>query len=93
MGIPNYYLWKDIILPQVLKNIFPAIINEVISLLKETALISTIGGMDLMRHAESLASEQFTYFLPLCIAGGYYYGLVLLIETIGKQAEKWGNYA
>ena len=93
LRIPAYYLWKDIILPQVLKNIFPAMVNEVISLLKETALISTIGGMDLMRNAESLGAEQFTYFLPLCIAGGYYYGLVLLIETLGKQIEKRGHYA
>lgn len=93
LHIPTYYLWKDIIFPQVLKNTFPAIVNEVISLLKETALISTIGGVDLMRNAEALGAEQFTYFLPLCIAGGYYYGLVLLIETIGKQIEKRGHYA
>ena len=93
LHIPTFYLWKDIILPQVLKNIFPAMVNEVISLLKETALISTIGGMDIMRNAESLGAEQFTYFLPLCIAGGYYYGLVLLIEAVGKQIEKRGQYA
>ena len=93
LNIPSYYLWKDIILPQVLKNTFPAIVNEIISLLKETALISTIGGMDLMRNAESLAAEQFTYFLPLCIAGAYYYGLVLFIEALGTQIEKRGHYA
>ncbi len=93
LQIPTYYLWKDIILPQVFKNIFPAMVNEVISLLKETSLISTIGGMDLMHNAESLGAEQFTYFLPLCIAGGYYYGLVLLIETLGKKIEKRGQYA
>jgi len=92
LHIPSYYLWKDIILPQVLKNMFPAMVNEVISLLKETALISTIGGMDLMRNAESLGAEQFTYFLPLCIAGAYYYALVLLIETLGRQIEKRGQY-
>ncbi|AHE67000.1 amino acid ABC transporter permease [Legionella oakridgensis] len=92
LHIPTFYVWKDIILPQVLKNIFPALVNELISLLKETALISTIGGMDLMRHAQALAAEQFTYFLPLTIAGAYYYGLVLLIETAGKRIEKRGQY-
>jgi polar amino acid transport system permease protein len=88
LNISSYYLWKDIILPQVLKNTFPALINEMIALLKETALISTIGGMDLMRHSQSLAAEQFTYFLPLCIAGAYYYALVLLIEALGKNFAK-----
>jgi polar amino acid transport system permease protein len=92
LQIPNFYLWKDIILPQVIKNILPALVNEMIALLKETALISTIGGMDLMRKAQSLAAEQFTYFLPLCIAGCYYYGLVILIEQLGKKIEQGGQH-
>lgn len=93
LQIPTFYLWKDIILPQVIKNILPALINEMIALLKETALISTIGGMDLMRKAQSIAAEQFTYFLPLCIAGCYYYALVLLIEYLGKKIEQGGHDA
>lgn len=92
LQIPNYYLWKDIILPQVLKNTSPALVNEIIALLKETAIISTIGGMDIMRHSYSIAAEQFTYFAPLVIAGCYYYGFVLLIEYVGKKIEKRGQY-
>ncbi len=88
LQIPSFYLWKDIVLPQVVKNIFPAFINEMIALLKETALIATIGGMDLMRRAQSVAAEQFTYFVPLCIAGCFYYGMVLLIEFLGKKLEQ-----
>ena len=91
LQIPTFYLWKDIVLPQVVKNIFPAFINEMIALLKETALIATIGGMDLMRRAQSVAAEQFTYFVPLCIAGCFYYGMVLLIEFIGKKIEQRGS--
>lgn len=91
LQIPNFYLWKDIILPQVIKVISPALINEVIALLKETALISTIGGMDLMRQAQSLAAERFTYFLPLMIAAAYYYVLVIIIELLSKQ-RKWGTH-
>ena len=93
LQIPNFYMWKDIILPQVLRNIFPAMVSEVIALLKETALISTIGGMDIMRTAQTLAAEQFTYFTPLCIAGAYYYGFVLCIEYVGKKIERGYGYA
>lgn len=92
LQVPNFYMWKDIILPQVLRNIFPAMINESITLLKETALISTIGGMDLMRRAQSLAAEQFTYFMPMCIAACYYYGLILLIEYLSKKFEARSCY-
>ncbi len=93
LRIPPFAMWKDIILPQVLRNVFPALTNELITLLKETALISTVGGMDLMRRAQSIAAEQFSYFIPICIAGAYYYLLVLLIEYAGKQIEQKVFYA
>lgn len=93
LQIPDFYIWKDIILPQVIRNISPALINEVIAELKETALISTIGGADILRKAQMISAEQFTYFMPLCIAAGYYYGFVLLIEYFGKKIEFTGQYA
>lgn len=93
LQIPAYAMWKDIILPQVFRNVFPAMVSEVIALLKETALIATIGGMDIMRKSQMLAAEQFTYFMPLCIAGAYYYLLVLFIEYVGKKIEQRNAYA
>lgn len=92
LDIPIFYTWKDIILPQVMRAILPALVGEIIALLKETALISTIGGMDVMRMAQIQAAERFTYFAPLCMAGMYYYGLVLLIEWCGKKIEQRGSY-
>jgi polar amino acid transport system permease protein len=88
LNIPSFYMWKDIILPQVVRNIFPAIVNEIVSLLKETAIISTIGGLDIMRASQMVAAQQFEYFMPLCIAGAYYYTLVLVIEFIGRKVEQ-----
>lgn len=93
LQIPNYYLWKDIVLPQVIKNILPALTSETITLLKDTALISTLGGLDLMRRAQLVAAEKFTYFFPIIIAGTYYYLLILLIEYIGKKIEQRKSHA
>lgn len=92
LQIPKWPLWRDIVLPQVLRNILPALVNEFIALLKETAIISTLGGMDLTKKAQIIAAEQFTYFAPLCIAGAYYYSLIALIEFLGKKLEKRVNY-
>lgn len=88
MQIPAWFMWKDIIFPQVIRHVFPALVNELITILKETALISMLGGMDLMRRAQSIAAEQYTYFAPICIAGLYYYALILLIEYMGKKIEQ-----
>ena len=49
-GCPYRLMMLDIILPQAFKNILPALVNESIALLKDSALVSTIGALDLMRR-------------------------------------------
>lgn len=93
LKISPFYMWKDIILPQVISNVFPAIVNEVITLVKDTSLISTIGGFDIMRRSQAVAAEQFTYFMPLAIAGCYYYFMVFAIERFSSYIAKSIDYA
>ena len=88
LGISPFYTWKGIIFPQVLKNILPAINNQSIILLKDTSLISVIGGLDITRYAQIIAAQQFSYFGPMIIAGLYYYFMVIIFDYIGKQIEK-----
>ena len=92
LKVPTKNMWIDIIMPQVARNIMPAMVNEMITLLKETALIATLGGMDIMRRSQAVAAEQFDYFTPLCIAGFYYYILILIIEYVAKKLEKRFDY-
>lgn len=88
LGIPPVLRMKDIILPQALRNILPALVNELINLIKESALISTIGGMDLMRRAQSVSSETFTFFAPMLTAAATYYVLVMIVSVIAKILER-----
>ena len=87
LGIPYSLMMRDIILPQSIKNILPALVNEMVDLLKESAIISVIGGADLMRRAQLVAAEEYTYFGPLIIAGLCYYVLVLALSGIAKYLE------
>jgi polar amino acid transport system permease protein len=86
-------MWKDIILPQVLRNVFPSLINEIVTLTKETALVSVLGEMDIIRRAQTLAAETYNYFEPMCLAGVIYYLLIKTIEFIGKTLEKRWHHA
>lgn len=87
LGVPYPYMMKDIILPQALRNILPALVNEVVNLLKESAIISVIGGADLMRRAQTVAAEQYSYFGPLLIASVFYYILVMLFSYFANILE------
>jgi polar amino acid transport system permease protein len=88
LGISPILRMKDIILPQALRNILPALVNELINLIKESAVISIIGGMDLMNRAQLAASETYSYFAPFLTAAMTYYILVMIISTFAKILEK-----
>ncbi len=84
LGISKFHMWKDIIFPQALRTIMPALINEAITLVKETALISTLGEQDIMRRAQLVSAEQYTYLQPLLTAAASYYLLTFLLEQMSK---------
>lgn len=89
LGIPPGLIMKDIILPQATRVILPSLVNELINMIKESALISVVGGHDLMRRAQVVAAETYSFFVPMLIAAATYYILVMVISIIGKYLEKW----
>lgn len=88
LGISQGMMMKDIILPQAIKTIFPALINELINMVKESALISIVGEMDLMRRAQMISAQTYDYFVPMLTASITYYILIMIISTVGKFTEK-----
>ncbi len=92
LNIPYSLMMKDIILPQAIRRILPALVNEGIDLLKETALISTLGEEDIMRRAQMVAAETYSYFEPLMMAGICYYFIVLFLNAIVRMLEKQFSY-
>ncbi len=88
LGVSNLKTKMYIIFPQAIKNILPALANEMIDLLKESALVSTIGEADLLRRAHIVATTHYMYFEPLLIAGACYYLLVLILTYGTKRLEK-----
>jgi His/Glu/Gln/Arg/opine family amino acid ABC transporter permease subunit len=88
LGIPYHRMMIDIILPQAFKNILPALVNESIALLKDSALVSTIGATDLLRRANIVASEKYVYFEPLLFAGLIYYGMIMSLTWFARKLER-----
>ena len=87
LGVPYKLMMRDIILPQALKNILPALMNEFITLTKESAVVTVIGAMDVMRRAYIVGGQVYRYIEPLLIAGLIYYVLVMLLTLLGKALE------
>lgn len=88
LGVPYKLMMKDIILPQALKNILPALMNEFITLTKESALVATIGYLDLMRRAQVVGADLYRNFEPLIFVGFIYWLMVMGLTIIGRKVER-----
>jgi len=88
LGVPYREMMKDIILPQAMKNILPALMNEFITLTKESAIVTTIGALDIMRRAYIVGGQTYSFFEPLLFAGLIYYLMVMGLTLLGKALER-----
>lgn len=88
LGLSHYQAMKLVILPQAFKHIVPPLISELITLIKDTSLISTIGAVELLKGAQILGANYYDVMTPYCIAGVYYLIVTILISFMGKKIEK-----
>ncbi|EST12339.1 amino acid ABC transporter permease [Sporolactobacillus laevolacticus] len=88
LGVGYWSMMKDIILPQAIKNILPAMMNEFITLTKDSAIVSTIAVTDMMRRSQIVSAQYYTYFPPMFVAFIMYYLVVLLLTFIGGRIER-----
>jgi polar amino acid transport system permease protein len=87
LGFTNRQTFNHIILPQVIKRILPASGNEVITLVKDTALAQVIGVAELFHAAQNAAAREFST-MPIFVAGVFYLIMNWLVSFIFIQAEK-----
>ncbi|PIZ33067.1 MAG: arginine ABC transporter permease [Alphaproteobacteria bacterium CG_4_10_14_0_8_um_filter_37_21] len=88
LGLSYAQTMQFIILPQAIRNIFPALINEMINLLKETAVISVIGELELFRRGQVIASQTFLVIEPYLMVGICYYVMILILSNLAAYVEK-----
>ncbi|WP_100486122.1 amino acid ABC transporter permease [Sporolactobacillus pectinivorans] len=88
LGVRYWPMMKDIILPQAIKNILPAMMNEFITLTKDSAIVSTISVTDLMRRSQIVSANYFLYFPPMFVAFILYYIVVMILTFLGGWLER-----
>lgn len=88
LGLNQFQTMVNIILPQALKNVFPALCNEFIVLIKETAIVGYVGLMDIQKAGDFIKSATFLAFMPLIGTAIIYYILIKLLNIGLKWIEK-----
>ena len=91
LGVGYRDMMKDIILPQAVKHILPSLVNEAISLLKESSILSYIGAVELLRAADQITVLTFRFFEPYLVIALIYYVFVMLLSMVASRVERWVN--
>ena len=88
LGLSNGQALRKIIVPQAVANVTPALGNMMIALLKESALVSVIGVMELTLSAQRAISDSFRPFEFYIAAAAIYYIINLGLEQVVNYAER-----
>lgn len=88
LGFNYIQTMRWIIIPQAFKNVLPALANEFIALLKETAVCGYIGLMDLTKGGDVIRGRTFTAFMPLLAVALIYLILVVVISWLIGKLER-----
>lgn len=87
LGMSYPLAMKEIIIPQAIKNILPALVSEFIVLLKETSIVGFIGGVDLLRSANIITSQTYRGVEPLVAVGLIYLILTTIFTKFMRKVE------
>lgn len=88
LGMNYWQSMRYVIVPQAIKNILPALANEFVSLVKETAIVSTVGIMDIMFVAGAVKNTTFKSFGPYLLAALIYFVLTFVLSRLVALLEK-----
>lgn len=82
LGLNGRQTMLSIVIPQAVKNIFPALCNEFIVLIKETAIVGYVGLVDIQKAGDFIKSATFEAFMPL-IGTAVIYFVIIKLLTLG----------
>ena len=87
LGFTYAQTMRYVIIPQAIKNVLPALMNELIVLLKETSVCGYIGLMDLTKGGDIIRSRTYEAFLPLIAVAIIYLVIVCGLQSLAKKVE------
>jgi polar amino acid transport system permease protein len=87
LGLPVRRVWLGIILPQAIRSVVPILGNVVISMFKQSSLLSTITVFELLAAGLNIGSVNYRYVEPLTLVGAFYFAVSFLSARAVRSLE------
>jgi polar amino acid transport system permease protein len=91
LNLSPYRTYKDVIIPQAIPPVVPALGNYLIGMFKETPLLSAIAVLELMQTAKIIGSDTFRYVEPITMVGAFFLIMSLVSAAGVRRVEAWLN--
>jgi polar amino acid transport system permease protein len=91
LNLSAWTTFRDIIIPQAIPPIVPALGNYLVALFKETPLLSAIAVLELMQTAKIIGSETFRYTEPITLVGLFFLAMSLASASLIRAVERYLN--
>ena len=88
VGLTYAATMRYIIIPQAFKNVLPALGNELITLVKETSVVTVIGLRDLTKGAMIIQSKTYQAMVPYLAIAAIYLGIVRFLTWVMGKMER-----
>ena len=88
LGLSERRIMLRIVMPQALRIVTPAIGNEFIAMIKDSALVSIIGIQELLWRAQRVGSANFRSLETLLLAAAVYWGLTVVFSSVQERLER-----
>jgi polar amino acid transport system permease protein len=87
VGLTHAQAMRHVVLPQAFRRMVPALVNEGVTLIKDSSLVSAIGLAELALAARTVAGAYSRYWEPYLAISAIYLVLTLLLSTLAKRLE------
>jgi len=88
LGMPERLVMRRIVFPQAVRIVIPAIGNDFIAMIKDSALVSTISVTELLWRAEAVGTRNFRTLQALLIAAAIYWALTIIFSFFQERLER-----
>lgn len=88
LGLDYLDTMRFIVIPQAFKNTLPALGNEFITLLKDTSLVSAIGGAEMVYYAKAIGSKTYDVMPPYIGIAVMYLVIVMILTWLQGKMER-----
>jgi len=88
LGMTRASVYRQVILPQALRNVLPPLTSQAVSLVKDSALVSTIAIYDLTMHGQAIIAETFLSFEIWFVVAAIYLVFTVTLSSLARMLEK-----